>query len=54
MTETDALAACLDQAELEWPQELDLLVGLALAGAPSTLRSPAEKARGLGLEFVPD
>jgi len=54
ITETDELAACLDQAELEWPKELDLLVGLALAGAQSTLEGPAEKPRGLGLEFVPD
>ncbi len=55
ITETDELPACLDQAELKWPQDArsKSLARLALAGAQSTLESPAKKARGLGLEVVP-
>ena len=55
ITQTDELPACLDQVELTWPQEArsKLLVRWTLAGAQSTLESPAEKAHGLGLEVVP-
>lgn len=46
ITETDALAECLDKAALKWPNESrsKLLVRLAMAGAQTSLESPVERA----------
>ncbi len=46
ITETDALAECLDKAAEKWPHESrsKLLVRLALAGAQTSLESPVERA----------
>jgi hypothetical protein len=46
ITETDALAECLDRAEAKWPNESrsKLLLRLAMAGADATLRSSVEEA----------
>ncbi|MDD2818052.1 MAG: hypothetical protein PHN51_04575 [Candidatus Nanopelagicales bacterium] len=46
ITETDALAECLDKAAEKWPDvaRSKLLVQLALAGAQVSFESPVERA----------